>query len=250
MGGRHKDHLAAQLVSAIREGDVGRLAEILAGRPELIHTKRDGRTLLHHATDWPGTWPRVGETIALLARSGADVNARFPHPGNPDVVAETPLHWAASCGNGVAVDALLDAGADIDPLGGIFDGCTPFEEAIIFEHYGAAERLLARGAASYLPGAAALGQMERVRDYFTESGILRLDVGMLPQWKGTPSAQVLLDRAFQFACRAGHLEIAKLLKERGADVDSRTPARTSALDEAQKNGHAEVVAWLSATGAE
>lgn len=232
------------VVAAVRAGHTERLAEILEAQPELALEKVDDRTMLHHATDWPGNWPNVAASITFLVKCGADVNAPFPHPDNPEVVRETPLHWAASCGDADAVDALLDHGADVDPLGGIFGGCTPFEEAVIFEKYAAAERLLARGAACYLPGAAALGRMDLVHGYFDEGGHVRTDVGMLPHWNEPPPVQVLLDRAFQFACRAGHLAIAKLLRERGADPTAKTPAATSALDEATKNGHIDVMAWL------
>jgi len=54
----------------------------------------------------------------------------------------------------------------------------------------------------------------------------------------------VLDRAFQFACRAGHLTIATKLLARGADPHAKTPADTTAADEAQDNGHEHVVRWL------
>ena len=239
---------AGDVVAAIHAGDTERLREILNAQPPLALEKVDDRTMLHQATDWPGNWPNIAASIALLVGHGADVNAVFPHPDDPDVVRETPLHWAASSGDAAAVDALLDAGAVVDSLGGIFGGCTPFEEAVIFEKYAAARRLLERGATCYLPGAAALGRMDLVHGYFDENGKVRLDVGMLPHWPSPPPAQVLLDRAFQFACRAGHLEIAKLMRARGADPSAQTPADTTPLDEAEKNGHAHVIAWLTEIG--
>lgn len=82
-------------------------------------------TLLHIATDWPGHWPRVGETIAALVAGGADPNARY-HGREHD---ETPLHWAASSDDVEAVDALVAAGADIDARGGVLTGGTPLEDA-------------------------------------------------------------------------------------------------------------------------
>ena len=245
MGGQHKTRSTAAVVAAIRSGDSCQLGDLLALNPRLATRKLKGRTMLHHATDWPGGLPNVAASIGLLTAAGADVNAVFPHPDNPEVVRETPLHWAASCGDVAAAQALLDAGAQIDSLGGIFGGCTPFEEAIIFEHIAVAERLLDRGASSYLPGAAALGRMDLVQGYFDSTHRVRTDIGMLPHWTKPPPDQVLLDRAFQFACRGGHLEIARLLRKRGADPAARAPNNKTGLDMARKNGHAAVVSWLS-----
>ena len=238
-------HEAKDVVAAIREGDTELLAAILEEEPGLALERVADRSMLHHATDWPGHWPNVARSISLLVAAGADVDAVFPHPDDPMKVRETPLHWGASSGDVAAIDALLDAGAAIDPLGGIFGGCTPFEEAVIFEKYAAASRLLERGAACYLPGAAALGRMDLVRGHFDDQGCVRSDVGVLPHWEALPPAQVLLDRAFQFACRAGHLTIAMFLRERGANPTATTPANTTALDEARKNEHEDIVAWLA-----
>ncbi|NNC91866.1 MAG: ankyrin repeat domain-containing protein [Acidimicrobiia bacterium] len=201
------------------------------------------RTMLHYATDWPGNFPNVARTIELLCAVGADVNAGSPHPTNP-LVAETPLHWAVSSGDLAAAEALLAAGADVDAPGGIFDGCFPFEEAIIFEKYDAARLLLDHGATPYLPGAAALGQATEVESYFDDAGHIDLDRACLPTWKPPHEPQLVLDRAFQFACRAGHLDIAKFLHERGADPVAITPADTTATEWAASNEHEDVVAWL------
>ncbi len=232
------------LVAAITAGDAELTAALLVDDPHLATARLSGndRSMLHHATDWPGHRPNVATMIALLIDAGADPDATFPNP-SPEV-AETPLHWAASSDDVAAVDALVDRGARVDPLGGVFGGCTPFEEAIIFENYGAAARLLELGAANYLPGAAALGRLDLVAEFFDDDGQLRTDIGMLPHWTTMPDAQVLLDRAFQFACRAGQLDTARFLLERGADISSVTPVDTTALDEASGNGHDHVVAWL------
>jgi hypothetical protein len=240
------DATIPELVSAILEGNTERIAGMLANDATLATATLPGnpRSMLHHATDWPGHRPNVAATIALLVDAGADPDVAMP-PGEDPAVAERPLHWAASCNDAAAVDALADAGADVDAPGGIFGGCTPYEEAIIFEQYDAARHLLARGATNYLPGAAALGADELIDDFFDAEGNVRTDTGVLPHWNSVPAAQTVLDRAFQFACRAGHLDIAKRLLERGADHTAITPANTSALDEARENGHSNVVDWLT-----
>ena len=88
------DPVAHAAVSAIHEGRVGDLDELLSEHPWLA-TARLGvdapggmsRTLLHVATDWPGHHPEVAASIAALVRHGADVDARFHGPHE-----ETPLH--------------------------------------------------------------------------------------------------------------------------------------------------------------
>ncbi|TVY01880.1 ankyrin repeat domain-containing protein [Paenibacillus cremeus] len=117
------DTLAIEVVGAIRTGDTESLGVHLAAHPQLVHlgiVSRDrkscptpqARTLLHIATDWPGHYPNGAAIIRMLVDAGANVNARFTGPHT-----ETPLHWAASNDDIDALDALLDAGADIEAPG-------------------------------------------------------------------------------------------------------------------------------------
>ena len=108
--------------------------------------------MLHVVTDWPGHVPEAGAKIAALVAAGADVNARFTGPHT-----ETPLHWAASSDDVEALDALLDAGADIEADGAVIAGGTPMADAVAFGQWNAARRLLERGARTNLWQAAALG---------------------------------------------------------------------------------------------
>ena len=78
----------------------------------------------------------------MLVEFGADVNAPFGGPQHD----ETPLHWAASSDDVVMVDALLDAGADIEARGGTIAGGTALDDAVGYEQWRAAARLLERGA--------------------------------------------------------------------------------------------------------
>ena len=110
-------------------------------------------------TDWPGHVPEAAAKIAALVAAGADVNARFTGPHT-----ETPLHWAASSDDVDALDALLDAGADIEADGAVIGGGTPIADAVAFGQWKAARRLLERGARTNLWQAAALGLLDRVRD--------------------------------------------------------------------------------------
>ena len=110
-------------------------------------------------TDWPGNVPEAAAKIRALVAAGADVNARFTGPHS-----ETPLHWAASSDDIDALDALLDAGADIEADGAVIGGGTPIADAVAFGQWNAARRLLERGARTNLWQAAALGLLDRVRD--------------------------------------------------------------------------------------
>ena len=115
-------------VAAIHSGDVTALRRLLAEQPRLATARlgdNDGgmsRSLLHVVADWPGHYPNGAATVAALVQAGADVNARFTGPHT-----ETPLHWAASSDDVDVLDALLDAGADIDAPGAVIGGGTaPF----------------------------------------------------------------------------------------------------------------------------
>ncbi|MFN8080289.1 MAG: ankyrin repeat domain-containing protein [Kineosporiaceae bacterium] len=135
----------AAAVDAIHTGDVATLSRLLDEYPDLARARlahRDGRTLLHVATDWPGHFPQVATTIAILIGAGADPDAALGGPHQ-----ETPLHWAASSDDLDALDALLDGGADINAPGAVIAGGTPLADATVFGQWAAARRLLQRGAA-------------------------------------------------------------------------------------------------------
>jgi len=139
--------LAIAVVEAIHGGDVASLKRVLEANPGLA-TARIGdlkscdgmsRTLLHVATDWPGHFPNGAATIAALVEAGADVNARFTGSHT-----ETPLHWAASSDDVAVLDALLDAGANIESPGAVIGGGTPLADAVAFRQWKAATRLVER----------------------------------------------------------------------------------------------------------
>jgi uncharacterized protein len=227
------DPLAVSATTAVQAGDVDGLGRLLRNHPELA-TARIGdatisRTLLHAATDWPGHYPNVAQTIGMLVRAGADVNARFHGPHT-----ETPLHWAASSDDVDALDALLDAGADIEASGAVLGGGTPLADACGFGQWHAARRLVERGASTRLKDAAALGLTDRIGAAFT--------VEPLP----TPDE---VTAAFWSACHGGQRQAAEYLLDRGADLnwlgwDDLTP-----LDAASHAEASELVDWLRSEGA-
>ncbi|WP_163508221.1 ankyrin repeat domain-containing protein [Fodinicola acaciae] len=228
--------VAAAATAAIHDGRVIDLRRMLAEHPWLAGARVGSdapgamsRTLLHVATDWPGHYPRVGATIAALVQAGADVNARFR--GQHE---ETPLHWAASSDDLEALDALLDAGADIDASGAVLGGGTPLADACGFRQWTVARRLVERGARTTLRDAATLGLDDRV-------------VAFLAARPG-PSAEEI-DVAFWSACHGGRRDAAELLLEAGADVNV-VPAWSDQTprDAAADGGAYELVAWLTDRG--
>jgi hypothetical protein len=221
--------LERKVTEVIRSGEAAALEQLLREHPRLA-TARIGdpergqsRTLLHVVTDWPGNVPQAGAKIRALVAAGADVNARFTGPHT-----ETPLHWAASSDDIEALDALLDACADIGADGAVIAGGTPMSDAVAFGQWKAARRLLERGARTNLWQAAALGLLDRVRDELTQ----------------TEPTQDDLDNALWCAAHGGQRDAAELLLNRGADPtwvghDDLTPAAA-----AGRSGAHELAAWL------
>lgn len=124
------------------------------------------RTLLHVVSDWPGHFPNGAATVSTLVEFGAEVNARFSGSHT-----ETPLHWASSCDDIEVLDALLDAGAEIEAPGAVITGGTPLDDAVAFAQWRAAHRLVTRRAQVALWHTAALGQMDAIEAYFAGAAL-------------------------------------------------------------------------------
>jgi uncharacterized protein len=220
--------LARRVTEVIRSGDAAALQQLLREHPELA-TARIGdpgcgsRTLLHLVTDWPGSVPEAGAKIAVLVAAGADVNARFT-----GAHTETPLHWAASGDDVEALDALLDAGADLEADGAVIAGSTPIADAVAFGQWAAAHRLLERGARTNLWQAAALGLLDRVHEELAQG----------------PRTQNELDNALWCAAHGGQRETAELLLGHGADPAWIGHDNLTAAAAAKRSGAHELTAWL------
>lgn len=144
------DAQAIALQNDIQKGNVESLQRELHENAALVTARvvdRSGvsRTLLHIGADWPGHLLNGAQVVGILAAAGADVNARVGLP-DPNTHRETALHWAASSDDVAVLDALLDAGADIEATGAVFTDGTAMSDAVIFAQWRAAHRLLERGA--------------------------------------------------------------------------------------------------------
>jgi uncharacterized protein len=219
---------------AVQAGDLDQLDRLLTEFPWLA-TARFGdadcyRTLLHAATDWPGHFPNGPAVVQRLIAAGADVNAHSQFSFH----TETALHWAASSDDVAVLDALLDAGADIEATGAVLGGGTALADACGFGNWAAARRLVERGAQTRLSDAAALGLLDRVHAVFAEGPAPDPDV---------------ITQSFWSACHGGQLGSAKYLLERGADInwigwDDKTP-----LDLVDGDSQPDLVGWLRSRGA-
>jgi ankyrin repeat protein len=230
------DPVAVAAVTAIHTGDLAALRRLLAENPWLATARLgdDGpegmsRTLLHVVTDWPGHFPNGAATVAALVEAGADVNARFRGPHE-----ETPLHWAASSDDVDVLEALLDAGADIEAPGAVIGGGTPLADARAFKQWTAALRLIERGARAALADVATLGLADRVEEYFAATTL--------------PAADEV-SRAFWGACHGGRQQVAEYLLDRGAEVNWIPPwENLTPLDAAARENAGELVRRLRDRG--
>src|SRR5678815_5813161 len=96
---------AKLMLKAAKQGAVASVKSLLANDPGLLKVRdTDGSTPLHCAT-----WKGHAEVVALLLKSGADVNAvnENEHWGT------TPLHAAAHANQAAIAKLLLDYGANV-----------------------------------------------------------------------------------------------------------------------------------------
>jgi uncharacterized protein len=237
---------ASAAIAAIRAGDLGALAQVLAANPALAGAsiaRRNGSTLtlLHVVADWPGHFPNGPAVVARVVAAGGKVAARSTGRSS-----QTPLHWAASCGDVGVLDALLDAGADIEAAGAFGDLGGPLDNAVAFGQWVAARRLVERGASTGLWQAAALGLTARIEERFAA------------RVRPTPGE---VTEAFWQACHGGQRAAAESLLERGADLNWVGYDESTPLDVARRSNEnagsptcseerlSELVSWLLARGA-
>jgi hypothetical protein len=230
------DPLAVAVTEAIRGGDLPTLRQCLADHPGLATARivkrgsgAGSRTMLHIAADWPGHFPHGPAVVATLVAAGADPNARFE-----GAHSETPLHWAASSNDVPVLDALVEAGADIEATGAVLGGGTPLADARGFGQWRAAYRLVELGACTTLQDAATLGLLDRVKAC-VES----------PE----PPDREAVTRAFWGACHGDQLAAADYLLAHGADLDWIGYDEKTPLDIARTADANGVVRWLRERGA-
>jgi predicted enzyme related to lactoylglutathione lyase len=229
--GAAHDPRVFEFATALQRGEVARVRALLAADPGLATSLINSCTPLHLFADAPGHRPHPAQVVSALAGAGADLDAHATGTWHH----ETPLHWAASNDDVELIDALLDAGADIEHPGSSIGGGPPAESALGYTQWKALRRLYERGATMNLSRAAALGLMPLVTELATAPD---------------PPDREELALAFWNACRAGQLEAARYLAGRGADINWPAPwSGETPLDAARGQHERAVVAWLTESGA-
>ena len=219
------DRRAFEFATAINGGHAERVRELLAEDSSLATALINSRWPLHLFADAPGHRPNAAAMVTALVEAGAELDAQAMDSWHQ----ETALHWAASNDDVELIDALLDAGADIEHPGSSIGGGPPIESALGYGQWAALRRLHERGARLTLAQAAALGLLPLVTELAESDVDDELSVAL---WN---------------ACRAGQLETARYLLGRGADASWVAPwSGETALDAARREHRDEIVSWLVA----
>ena len=249
-------------VVAIRAGDVAKFKALIDADPSLA-TSRSSRshpTLLQCVVLDGKDKPNNVEMAKILIDAGAELNE--------------PLVAAGSINNCAVAELLLDRGAAIDGTG----GWSPLEEALYWNNQDVIALLLERGAkVQNLRIAAGLGRTDLIENYFNADGSLKAEAGKIDWPFGSletiarshneavkqslsdsirswsQDRQGIINNAFVFACMHGHIEAAKLLLEKGAEINAIPGGFDYAgtgLHYAAFNGHRHMVQFLLDQGAD
>ena len=165
-----------------------------------------------------------------------------------------PFGATASIDNRACAELLLDHGAAINGTG----GWTPIEEALYWNSRNVLSLLLERGAkVQNLRTAAGLGRPDLIESYFDNDGTLKPEAGKIDWPFGvkswSPDQQGIVNNAFVFACMHGHIDGARLLLDKGAEINvipGGFDFAGTGLHYAALNGHRPMVEYLLAHGAD
>ena len=274
-------------VEAVIDGDIATLKQLLAEDPDMVRARSTRvnhfdppmhrSTLLHYlaANGVEGYRQRspknAAEVAKVLLDAGADPNAlSWAYGGQCTtmalLVSSTP---PAQAGVQVPlVETLIDYGASVAPAG---EGnwTSPVETALVFGKHDAAQALVRRGAPiESLAAAAGLGRIEDVKRMLpsaeeqdrhralalaaqsgqAEAVSILLDAGEDPNRFNPPGTHSHTPPIHQ-AIAAGHLDVVKLLVERGARLDIKdTIHQGTPLGWAKYCDQPAIAAYLQSVG--
>jgi ankyrin repeat protein len=200
---------------AIRRDDYDRIRALLEAVPGLVDARTEsGETALHVAAEINNP-----ETIRILVAHGGDPKARYGSS------AHSALSWAVT--------------------------------TMAFE---AAEELVRSGVRPDLFCAAGLGELETVRAYFDATGKVKSGASQTGSSRFGPdgnrlpcppnTAREVVSDALYIACRNGRAEVVRDLLSREVDLTFRGYLGASLLHWAHFGGSNEVIAMLTAAGAD
>ena len=236
-----------QAAAAIVTGDIAVLEKLLRENPDLIRarsTRQHEATLLHYvsANGVEGYRQKTPKNIVrittLLLQSGAEVNAVADVYGGSMTLAlvATSIHPERVRVQEALMQLLLDHGANIDsansPAGPLINIC------LANGRVQAAEFLATRGAHLDLEGAAGVGRVDVVKNYFDDSGALRPNASSIP-----------MERGFLWACEYGRNEVVEFLLQQGASLEAQANTGQTPLHWAVIGGHEDTIKLLLDRGA-
>ena len=247
-------------IQAIKSGDIQLLKSLVTTDPTLA-TSRSSKshpTLLQCLTLAAQDVSNKVEMARVMIDAGAEING--------------PLGACASGNNVEVAAALLDAGAEINGMG----SWSPLEEALYWSSNDVRDLLLKRGASVHnLRIAAGLGRTDLIESFFNSDGSLKPEAGKIawpfgdPQDSNLPAqikeelqakieawsneSQNIINNAFIYACMHNRIDAAKLLLDKGAEINTIPPGFDYAgtgLHNAAVNGHRAMVEFLIESGAD
>lgn len=250
-------------MAAIRLGNLERFKTLVAADPSLATARstRSHPTLLQCVALDGNDKPDNVEMAEVLVAAGAELNE--------------PLIAACSINNRAVAALLLDSGAAIDGAG----GWSPLEEALYWNSRDVIELLLERGAGvQNLRIAAGLGRTDVIENFFDADGSLKPEAGQIDwPWRDletiansnhdaagkqslgdrvkswSQDRQGIVNNAFVYACMHGHVDAARMLLEKGAEINAIPGGFDFAgtgLHYAALNGHRPMIEFLLAHGAD
>lgn len=155
------------------------------------------------------------------------------------------LHLAAMVGDPAIVEALLEAGAEIDPIDGV-NGWTPLMHATHQGHEAAVRLLLERGANQHVTGT----DLSTAAILARYSGLAELyQSGMALGGTSEPVNQTRLDELLLRAAEAGDMDLVEALIDQGADANAMSEAGWTPQLFAASRHDLEMLVYLSGQGA-
>jgi hypothetical protein len=233
---------------AILSGDVVNLEALLRLYPSLIRhrsMRRHHGMLLHYiaanGVEFRDHYPENAlAVLEVLLAAGAEVNAPAAMYGGGDTtlgLVATSIHPAKAGVMKALVDRLLAAGAIIDAPDAAGKRQPAVNACLANGRPEAASYLAQLGAVLDLEGAAGVGRLDVVEEFFDAAGKLKNPLG-----RGHMGA------ALNWASEYGHTAVVAYLMDRGADPGEPVNGMC-ALHMAILGGHLETIRLLIARGA-
>jgi ankyrin repeat protein len=246
-------------IAMIKSGNLEGLRMLLLEDPSLAtaRSSKSHPTLLQCLALEALDVPNKVEMAQVLIDAGADINGAL---------------GAAACIDNVEIAALLlDRGAAINGAG----SWSPLEEALYWKNQGVIDLLVERGASVHnLRIASGLGRTELIETFFDNDGRLKPEAGKIDWPFGelqksnlnsgikeelqakvagwSDDSQDIINNAFVYACMHDHIDAARLLLQKGAQINAVPPGfdySGTGLHYAALNGHRAMVEFLIEQGA-